>query len=127
MKRHNTSSKTQAESTSSKHTAAPAFWGTKSSTPDTSIESILTENDKTLYAIAASPWLSNEQQDIREFVDDALDEWEKNGFFIKQAVYSMWEGERDRNKLLNNLNMDSALIVQRILMHTMNIEADVDE
>jgi hypothetical protein len=57
--------------------------------------------------------------------EEGLMEIEMRGFTIKEATEKIWDGERDLNVVARGLDADSAMIVQRILMHTVNIELKI--
>jgi hypothetical protein len=80
--------------------------------------------------IAAVPWMDeDEYAELRKFYleEEGLVEIEMRGFTIQEATHQIWKGERDLNVLTKGLDADSAMIVQRILMHTFNIELKIRE
>jgi hypothetical protein len=70
-----------------------------------------------------------EYGELRRYYEEeqGLDEIEMRGYRIKEATHLIWKGERDMNVLGRGLDIDSAMIVQRILMHTLSIEQKVQE
>ncbi|ETW09505.1 hypothetical protein H310_00073 [Aphanomyces invadans] len=120
---------------------APAFREQpKSSQPDESkMETLLRELNDVLEVIAAVPYFAHEEEgeykDIYELyttedenVVNGLKEIERRGGYnIIPSTHMIWEGERDVAKLIQGLDVDSALIVQRILMHAIAIDKKVDD
>ncbi|CAI5724190.1 unnamed protein product [Peronospora destructor] len=99
---------------------------------DHSIETMLTELDDTLQLIAAMPYLDDEEEQQRAIKmhfeqGGGLDDLDSQGYTIKAGVLMMWQGERDLNTLVENVDADSALILQRVLMHTLDIEKKLNE
>ena len=54
-----------------------------------------------------------------------LDEWENNGYNIEKSVRELWNGERDVNKLISGVSIESAQIIQRILMHAISFDVQI--
>lgn len=80
--------------------------------------------------IAAVPLMDEaEYGELRVYYEKGtgLDEIDERGYNIKPSTQRIWQGERDLNELTKGLDADSALIVQRILMHTLSIEKKVQE
>ncbi len=80
--------------------------------------------------IAAVPMLDEEEYgEVRRYYEQeqGLDEIDNRGFRIKEATHRIWKGERDLNTLTKGLEADSALIIQRILLHTLSIEQKVGQ
>ncbi|TMW57184.1 hypothetical protein Poli38472_003109 [Pythium oligandrum] len=111
--------------------SAPAYNPVDRAQPeDTSIERVLNELNDVFEIIAAVPWMDEEEYgELRRHYEqeNGLLEIEARGFTIKDATERIWQGERDMNTLVTGLDADSALIVQRILMHTFNIEQKIRE
>nr|CCA14046.1 conserved hypothetical protein [Albugo laibachii Nc14] len=79
-----------------------------------------------LKVVAAVPFLdSKDHADIKTHYleGDGLDEFETNNLFIKNATMQIWQGERDLDVLTKGLDTVSCLVVQRILVHAMDIDA----
>lgn len=80
--------------------------------------------------IAAVPWMDEEEYgELRVYYEkgNGLDELDARGYSIKESTTKIWAGERDMNVLGAGLDADSALIVQRILMHTFAIEQKIEK
>lgn len=80
--------------------------------------------------IAAVPLMDEKEYgELRVYYEKGkgLDEIDERGFNIKPSVQRIWTGERDLAALTAGLDADSAMIVQRILMHTLSIEQKVRE
>ncbi|CAI5742465.1 unnamed protein product [Peronospora destructor] len=113
--------------------SAPAYNPVDRRAPDDhSIETMLTELDDTLQLIAAMPYLDDEEEQQRALKmhfeqGRGLDDLDSQGYTIKAGVLMMWQGERDLNTLVENVDADSALILQRVLMHTLDIEKKLNE
>ncbi|RLN50867.1 hypothetical protein BBP00_00010014, partial [Phytophthora kernoviae] len=102
------------------------------STPaeDASVERVLNELNEVFEIIAAVPLMDEEEYgELREHFEKGrgLDEIDERGYSIKEGTYKIWKGERDLNVVTKGVDADSALILQRILMHTLNIEKKVRE
>lgn len=96
--------------------------------PDNSIERVLNELNDVFQLIAAVPWLDEEEYgEIRKYYEEenGLDEIEERGYRVKDATRMIWKGERNWDKIAKGLDADSALIVQRIFMHSIDIEKQV--
>ncbi|KAJ0411620.1 hypothetical protein ATCC90586_004089 [Pythium insidiosum] len=111
--------------------SAPAYNPVDRAQPeDNSIEHTLNELNDVFEIIAAVPWMDEEEYgELRKYYaeEEGLTEIEMRGFSIKDATHRIWQGERDVNVLVRGLDADSALMVQRILMHTLNIEQKIRE
>ncbi|CAH0488461.1 unnamed protein product [Peronospora farinosa] len=113
--------------------SAPAYNPVDRRAPDDhSVEKMLTELDDTLQLIAAMPYLDEEEEQQRAIKmhfeqGKGLDDLEVQGYTIKAGVLMMWQGERDLNTLVKSVDADSALILQRVLMHTLDIENKLNE
>ncbi|KDO32926.1 hypothetical protein SPRG_02619 [Saprolegnia parasitica CBS 223.65] len=120
---------------------APAFVETPRSTPenDTSIERVLEELNDIFEIVAAVPYMAHHEE-YAEIYDlytkedgedghiNGLTELERRGGYkIVDATHQIWEGERDFAKLSAGLDVDSAMIVQRILMHALTADAKVKD
>lgn len=129
LRQHQKEEEEEAENKNHQPESAPAYWGTQAPVVDHSIDALLEQNDDVFKIIAACPWLDEEYKDVRNHfqVEGGLDEYEKNGYKIKNAVHSIWNGERDINQLIVGVTIESAQIIQRILMHTMDIESQLTE
>ncbi|RLN56434.1 hypothetical protein BBJ29_007974, partial [Phytophthora kernoviae] len=111
--------------------SAPAY-SPVDSTPaeDASVERVLNELNEVFEIIAAVPLMDEEEYgELREHFEKGrgLDEIDERGYSIKEGTYKIWKGERDLNVVTKGVDADSALILQRILMHTLNIEKKVRE
>ncbi|KAJ0407706.1 hypothetical protein P43SY_009043 [Pythium insidiosum] len=111
--------------------SAPAYNPVDRAQPeDNSIEHTLNELNDVFEIIAAVPWMDEEEYgELRKYYaeEEGLTEIEMRGFSIKDATHRIWQGERDVSVLVRGLDADSALMVQRILMHTLNIEQKIRE
>ncbi|CAH0515839.1 unnamed protein product [Peronospora belbahrii] len=113
--------------------SAPAYNPVDRSAPDGhSIEKVLTDLDDTLQLIAAIPYLDEEEEQQRAIKlhfeqGGGLDDLDAQGYTVKARVLMMWQGERDLDTLIKSVDVDSALIVQRVLMHTLEIEKKLNE
>ncbi|KAL3668586.1 hypothetical protein V7S43_006668 [Phytophthora oleae] len=113
--------------------SAPAYNPVDRSAPeDHSIEKVLNELDDTLQLIAAMPYLDEEEEQQRAIKvhfeqGSGLDDLDAQGYTVKESVIKMWQGERDLNALVKGADADSAIILQRILMHTLDIEKQLNE
>lgn len=112
--------------------AAPAFNPDDSGTTmaDASIENLLSELNEVFEIIAAVPLMDEEEYgEVREHFEKGrgLDEITERGYGIKTGTHMIWKGERDLAKITEGVDTDSALILQRILLHTLNIERKVRE
>ncbi|CAI5727507.1 hypothetical protein KXD40_005615 [Peronospora effusa] len=113
--------------------SAPAYNPVDRRAPDDhSVEKMLTELDDTLQLIAAMPYLDEEEEQQRAIKmhfeqGRGLDDLEVQGYTVKAGVLMMWQGERDLNTLVKSVDADSALILQRVLMHTLDIEKELNE
>ncbi|KAH7476160.1 uncharacterized protein KRP23_6849 [Phytophthora ramorum] len=97
---------------------------------DASIEKLLAELNEVFEIIAAVPLMDEEEYgELREHFEKGrgLDEIDDRGYTIKTGTHKIWKGERDLKKLTEGVDTDSALILQRILLHTVNIERKVHE
>ncbi|GMF45007.1 unnamed protein product [Phytophthora lilii] len=97
---------------------------------DASIENLLSELNEVFEIIAAVPLMDEEEYgELREHFEKGrgLDEIGERGYSIKEGTYKIWKGERDLKKVTEGVDTDSALILQRILLHTLNIERKVRE
>ncbi|GMF80426.1 unnamed protein product [Phytophthora fragariaefolia] len=113
--------------------SAPAYNPVDRSAPeDQSIESVLNELDDRLQLIAAMPYLDEEDKDqlaIKVHFEQGtgLDELEAQGYTVKSGAIMIWQGERDLNTIVKGVDADSAIILQRILLHTLDIEKQLNE
>ncbi|OWZ12611.1 putative mitochondrial protein [Phytophthora megakarya] len=113
--------------------SAPAFNPVDRSAPeDHSIEKVLNEMDDTLQLIAAMPFLDEEDEQQRAIKvhfeqGSGLDDLDAQGYTVKAGVIQMWQGERELNAVIKGVDADSAIILQRILMHTLEIEKQLNE
>ncbi|RLN77090.1 hypothetical protein BBJ28_00025274, partial [Nothophytophthora sp. Chile5] len=113
--------------------SAPAYNPVDRSAPrDNSIETVLNELNDKLHIIAAMPYLDEEDDDQRAIKahfehGTGLDEIDAMGYSIKAGAIQIWQGERDLNVLIQGVSADSALILQRILLHTMDIDQEISE
>ncbi|POM75475.1 Hypothetical protein PHPALM_7418, partial [Phytophthora palmivora] len=112
--------------------SAPAYNPDDSGTTmeDASIEKLLSELNEVFEIIAAVPLMDEEEYgELREHFEKGrgLDEIDERGYSIKAGTYKIWKGERDLKKVTEGVDTDSALILQRILLHTLNIERKVRE
>ena len=76
--------------------------------------------------VAAVPFLDEKDHaDIKSHYleGDGLNEFETNNIFIKDATMQISQGERDLDVLTKGLDTVSCLVVQRILVHAMDIDA----
>ncbi|KAH7476161.1 hypothetical protein KRP22_000005 [Phytophthora ramorum] len=99
---------------------------------DHSIETVLNELDDTLQLIAAMPFLDGEDEQQRAIKvhfeqGTGLDDLDAQGYTVKAGAIQMWQGERDLNALIKGVDADSAIILQRIYMHTLEIEKQLKE
>ncbi|OQR99354.1 hypothetical protein ACHHYP_06915 [Achlya hypogyna] len=130
-----------AKSTAAPEPVAPAFVETPRSTPeqDTSIERVLEELNDIFEIIAAVPYMAHNEE-YAEIYDlytkedgedghiNGLVELERRGGYkLVAATHDIWEGERDFAKLSVGLDVNSALIIQRILMHAITTDAKVKD
>ncbi|ETI56310.1 hypothetical protein F441_01129 [Phytophthora nicotianae CJ01A1] len=102
----------------------------KTTTEDASIEKLLDELNEVFEIIAAVPLMDEEEYgELREHFEkgQGLDEIDERGYNIKPGTHKIWKGERDLKKVVDGVDTDSALILQRILLHTLNIERKVRE
>ncbi|TYZ64643.1 hypothetical protein PybrP1_000410 [[Pythium] brassicae (nom. inval.)] len=110
---------------------APAYTQVDRRAPeDTSIERVLNELNDVFEIIAAVPLMDEEEYgELREYYENGggLDEIDERGYSIKAATEMIWKGERDMGVLASGVDADSAMIIQRILMHTLAIEQKVRE
>ncbi|GMF80433.1 unnamed protein product [Phytophthora fragariaefolia] len=112
--------------------SAPAYNPVDSGTTseDASIEKLLSELNEVFEIIAAVPLMDEEEYgELREHFmkGPGLDEIDDRGYSIKAGTHRIWKGERDLKKVTEGVDTDSALILQRILLHTLNIERKVRE
>ncbi|KAL3668588.1 hypothetical protein V7S43_006670 [Phytophthora oleae] len=112
--------------------SAPAFNPDDSGTTmeDASIEKLLSELNEVFEIIAAVPLMDEEEYgELREHFEkgQGLNEIDDRGYNIKAGTHKIWKGERDLKKVTESVDTDSALILQRILLHTLNIERKVRE
>ncbi|KAG3133654.1 hypothetical protein PC128_g26308, partial [Phytophthora cactorum] len=113
--------------------SAPAYNPVDRSAPeDHSIEKVLNEMDDTLQLIAAMPYLDEDDEQQRAIKvhfeqGSGLDDLDAQGYTVKAGVIQMWQGERDLNTLIKGVNADSAIILQRILLHALDIEKQLNE
>ncbi|KAF1331600.1 putative mitochondrial protein, partial [Globisporangium splendens] len=111
--------------------SAPAYNPVDRKAPeDNSIERILNELNDVFEIIAAVPLMDEEEYgELRVYYEkgQGLDEIEARGYSIKAGTKMIWEGERDLNVLTKGIDADSAMIIQRILLHTLAIEQKVKE
>ncbi|KAE8976705.1 hypothetical protein PR002_g25236 [Phytophthora rubi] len=112
--------------------SAPAYNPVDSgtTTEDASIEKLLSELNEVFEIVAAVPLMDEEEYgELREHFmkGPGLDEIDERGYSIKAGTHRIWKGERDLTKLTEGVDTDSALILQRILLHTLNIERKVRE
>lgn len=110
---------------------APAYTQVDRRAPDdTSIERVLNELNDVFEIIAAVPLMvEDEYGELRAYYEkgEGLDEIDARGYSIKAATQQIWAGERDMGVLASGVDADSAMIIQRILMHTLAIEQKVKE
>ena len=100
--------------------------------PDHSIEKMLNEVDDKLQLIAAMPYLDEEDEQQRAIKvhyeqGTGLDDLDAEGFTTKSGVIQIWQGERNLNSLIKGMDADSAIILQRIYMHTLEFEKQMNE
>ncbi|CEG47187.1 T-cell activation inhibitor, mitochondrial [Plasmopara halstedii] len=113
--------------------SAPAYNPVDRSAPkDQSIEKVLNEMDDTLQLIAAVPYLDDEDEQHRAIKlhfekGSGLNDINAQGYKVKAGVIQMWQGERDLRTLIRDTDGDSAILLQRILMHTLDFEKQIDE
>jgi hypothetical protein len=113
--------------------SAPAYNPVDRRAPeDHSIETKLNELDDTLQLIAAMPYLDEEDEQQRAIKvhfeqGSGLDNLDAQGYTVKAGVLKMWQGERDLNMLVKGADADSAILLQRILMHTLEIERQLEK
>lgn len=111
--------------------SAPAYNPVDRRAPeDNSIERVLNELNDVFEIIAAVPLMDEEEYgELRVYYEkgQGLDEIDARGYSIKDATHKIWEGERDMAVLTAGVDADSAMIIQRILMHTLAIEQKVKE
>jgi hypothetical protein len=91
---------------------------------------VVAEYAQVFEIIAAVPLMDEKEYgELRVYYEKGkgLDEIDERGFNIKESTQRIWKGERDLAVLTKGLDADSALIVQRILMHTLSIEQKVRE
>ncbi|MFP3939509.1 MAG: hypothetical protein ACLF0P_04325 [Thermoanaerobaculia bacterium] len=81
-----------------------------SSGPD--MERVLQEFDPFLRAVAA---LARGEEGPRDRVEEALREFEKNGWQLSEPVRRIQEGERDPEALTEGLDVQDSRVVRRIL------------
>ncbi|RLN77089.1 hypothetical protein BBJ28_00025275, partial [Nothophytophthora sp. Chile5] len=109
--------------------SAPAYNPVdRSPPPENTIETVLNELNDIFEIIAAVPLMDEaEYGELRVHFEkgQGLDEIDERGFSIKEGTHLIWKGERDLSVLTKGVDADSALILQRILMHTLNIENKV--
>ncbi|OQS02622.1 hypothetical protein THRCLA_05024 [Thraustotheca clavata] len=120
---------------------APAYQEAPKSSPqpDTSIEAVLTELNDIFEIIAAVPYMAHAEE-YAEIYDlytkedgqdghvNGITELERRGGYqLTQSVHQIWEGERDFAKLSAGVDTDSAMIIQRILMHSITTDAKMNE
>ncbi|KAG1688985.1 hypothetical protein DVH05_002870 [Phytophthora capsici] len=97
---------------------------------DASIENLLSELNEVFEIIAAVPLMDEEEYgELREHFEKGrgLNEIDERGYNIKAGTHKIWKGERDLKKVTEGVDTDSALILQRIMLHTLNIERKVRE
>ncbi|CAK4383809.1 unnamed protein product [Aphanomyces euteiches] len=118
---------------------APAFreQPQASAPKESDIEVLLRELNDIFEIIAAVPYFANEEEgDYKDIYDlytndeegqvNGLREIEtRGGHKIVDATHMIWEGERDPAVLTKGLDVDSALIVQRILLHSLAMDKKV--
>ncbi|KAF0718659.1 Aste57867_1555 [Aphanomyces stellatus] len=118
---------------------APAFRAQpEASAPkESEIEVLLRELNDVFEVIAAVPYLAHEEDgDYKEIYElyttedegkiNGLKEIEsRGGYKIVAPTHLIWEGERDAAVLTQGLDVDSALIVQRILLHSIAMDKKV--
>ena len=95
---------------------------------DAPIEMVLSELNEVFEMIAAVPLLDeNEYGELRDHFENGqgLDEIDERGYTIKAGTHKIWKGERDLQKITAGVDTDSAFILQRILLHTLDIETKV--
>ena len=112
--------------------SAPAFNpnGSGTTMEDASIENVLSELNDVFEIIAAVPLMDEEEYgELREHFEKGrgLDEIDERGYTIKSGTHKIWKGERNLKNVTDGVDTDSALILQRILLHTLNIERKVRE
>ncbi|TDH64766.1 hypothetical protein CCR75_009142 [Bremia lactucae] len=111
-----------------RHSSAPAYNPVDRKAPeDHSIEKVLNELDDTLQLIAVVPYLDDDdkqQQAIKTHFEhgSGLDDLDAQGYSLKAGVIQLWQGERNLQALIPGLDGDSAILMQRILLHTVDIE-----
>ncbi|TDH64767.1 uncharacterized protein CCR75_006240 [Bremia lactucae] len=107
-----------------------AFDDSEMTIEDASIENLLKELNEVFEIIAAVPLMDEEEYgEVRQHFESGsgLDEIDERGYNIKAGTHKIWKGERDLTKIVEGLDTDSAQILQRILLHTLNIERKVRE
>lgn len=111
--------------------SAPAYNPVDRKAPeDNSIERVLNELNDVFEIIAAVPLMDEEEYgELRVYYEkgQGLNEIDARGYSIKDATHLIWEGERNMSVLTQGVDADSAMIIQRILMHTLAIEQKVKE
>ncbi|KAE9275635.1 hypothetical protein PF008_g29308 [Phytophthora fragariae] len=78
------------------------------------------------------PYLDDEDEQPRAIKvhfeqGNGLDDLEAQGYTVKAGALTMWQGERDLNTIIKGVDADSAIILQRILLHTLDIEKKLSE
>ncbi len=130
---------------------APAYIGVRESPTDQySINLVLDEMDPTLRAIAACPMLQvsssssssrtsdgdldddtdAEHRQVKDHFENksGLDDFHSAGYHgFKPTVQRIWTGERRMDVLRQGLDHDTAQLVQRVLMHTLEFERQLKE
>ncbi|CAI5735298.1 unnamed protein product [Hyaloperonospora brassicae] len=97
---------------------------------DASIEKVLSELNEVFEIIAAVPLLDEKEYgELRDHFEkgEGLDEIDERGYTIKAGTHKIWNGERNLDTIVAGVDTDSALILQRILLHTLNIDVKVRE
>ena len=127
---------------------APAYIGVRESPTDQySINMILDEMDPTLRAIAACPMLQvssssrtsdddldddtdSEHRQVKDHFENqsGLDDFHSAGYHgFKPTVQRIWTGERRMDVLRQGLDNDTAQLIQRVLMHTLEFERQLKD
>ncbi|KAJ8540753.1 hypothetical protein ON010_g12472 [Phytophthora cinnamomi] len=78
------------------------------------------------------PYLDEEDEQQRAIKvhfeqGSGLDDLDAQGYSVKAGTIKMWQGERDLNTIISGVDADSAIILQRILLHTLDIEKQLNE
>ena len=55
--------------------------------------------------------------------NNGLDELESVGLDVKNSIHRIWKGERDLTKLTTRLDMQSSIIIKKILNHSISFDS----